>query len=365
MKKITCVMLCMISMMFFGCTRGVNEPEVKDPQTETPGEKPNTEDPNKEDPNKEDPNSGNNGQNDTPQEALKVEFTAELQEDGITVQFTDKTPGAKSWSWNFGDGQTSTQRSPKHTYPVKGDLGTQTMYTVTVTVTDDKGRTGEGMTIVFTMNKSPKILTLKITWADLLSYPTVGETVNFDALSSSLFSNPTYKWEFGDGTSSNEQKTTHKYTKEGTYQVKFTITDKGGSASKTASITVVKAPAGEGRLAYIKIQTLNLSKNWDFGSGPDVYVELYKENTNTNLGMTSADREEDVTSNDLPIYILMSKPLDITSRYIIKIYDYDPVGSDELMATMTLDVPTMAKNWQEEVTLSNNGCSVEACVVFF
>lgn len=46
-----------------------------------------------------------------------------------TVNFTDNTsPAASAWSWDFGDGNTSTLQNPSHTYT---QLGT---YTVTLTV---------------------------------------------------------------------------------------------------------------------------------------------------------------------------------------------------------------------------------------
>lgn len=52
----------------------------------------------------------------------------------LTVDFTDKsTGGITSWAWNFGDGATSTQQSPTHTYT---DPGT---YTVSLTVTGPAG----------------------------------------------------------------------------------------------------------------------------------------------------------------------------------------------------------------------------------
>lgn len=57
------------------------------------------------------------------------------------IQFTDHTVfgggnvNNRSWSWNFGDGNTSTQQSPSHTYPNIGN------YTVSQTVTDAGGQT--------------------------------------------------------------------------------------------------------------------------------------------------------------------------------------------------------------------------------
>lgn len=51
----------------------------------------------------------------------------------LPVQFTDASAGgATSWSWNFGDGGTSTERNPAHTYANEG------IYTVTLTVSNAK-----------------------------------------------------------------------------------------------------------------------------------------------------------------------------------------------------------------------------------
>lgn len=45
----------------------------------------------------------------------------------VTVQFTANTPGAVSWLWNFGDGDTSSAENPQHIF--SGD----SVYTVTLT----------------------------------------------------------------------------------------------------------------------------------------------------------------------------------------------------------------------------------------
>lgn len=50
-----------------------------------------------------------------------------------SVDFTDLTGSASSWSWNFGDGNTSTLQNPSHTYSSSGT------YTISLTVTNCAG----------------------------------------------------------------------------------------------------------------------------------------------------------------------------------------------------------------------------------
>jgi len=59
----------------------------------------------------------------------------------LTIQFTDQSIGdVTNWLWNFGDGQTSTERNPAHTYRDAGD------YTVSLTVTGRGGSDAETKT---------------------------------------------------------------------------------------------------------------------------------------------------------------------------------------------------------------------------
>ncbi len=64
-------------------------------------------------------------------EPLKVYFTASASDpDGEIV----------SYYWDFGDGKTSTQKNPTHTFYATGTVETE-YYEVTLTVTDDDGAT--------------------------------------------------------------------------------------------------------------------------------------------------------------------------------------------------------------------------------
>ena len=66
-------------------------------------------------------------------------FAFEVMDDGV-VQFTDEsTNDPTSWSWDFGDGNTSDEQNPEHTYAESGD------YTVCLTATNEAG-SNEGCT---------------------------------------------------------------------------------------------------------------------------------------------------------------------------------------------------------------------------
>jgi len=72
--------------------------------------------------------------------APDVIFTTSI--DTYTVQFINKTVGAASYKWDFGDGSSSTEESPTHTYPGKGK------FVPTLYVTTAGGQTGEGATVI-------------------------------------------------------------------------------------------------------------------------------------------------------------------------------------------------------------------------
>ncbi|MEL7664286.1 MAG: NosD domain-containing protein [Methanosarcina mazei] len=52
----------------------------------------------------------------------------------LSVQFTDLSENATGWNWNFGDGVTSTEQDPVHTYTKEGE------YTVELTVSNLNGK---------------------------------------------------------------------------------------------------------------------------------------------------------------------------------------------------------------------------------
>ena len=116
----------------------------------------------------------------------------------LTVNFTDQSSGSPTgWSWNFGDGGTSTSQNPSHQYSTTGT------FNVSLTVTNACGSDGETKTSYITVNalRSP---CCSICWGS----PTSGIsplTVNFTDQSTN--SPTSWSWNFGDGGTSDLLRT--------------------------------------------------------------------------------------------------------------------------------------------------------------
>ncbi|MFI7589619.1 PKD domain-containing protein [Spongisporangium articulatum] len=137
-----------------------------------------------------------------------------------------------SYAWNFGDGTTSTQANPSRTYAAAGT------YTVTLTVTDNKGATGTAstnVTVTAPANQSPTAAITPSCTNLACSFSSAGSTDPDGTIAS-------YAWNFGDGTTSTQANPSRTYAAAGTYTVTLTVTDnKGATGSTTQSVTVSAA----------------------------------------------------------------------------------------------------------------------------
>ncbi|MDQ3289939.1 MAG: PKD domain-containing protein, partial [Bacteroidota bacterium] len=117
----------------------------------------------------------------------------------LTVQFTgnkstDPEGQALAYAWDFGDGSTSNEANPSHTFT----SSTSAKFTVTLTVTDNKGATDKTTLVISLGNNTPPSVTITSPAANTL-YPLTKETVyNLRAtVTDQNHSNSqlTYKWQ--------------------------------------------------------------------------------------------------------------------------------------------------------------------------
>jgi PKD repeat protein len=139
----------------------------------------------------------------------------------LTVSFTDQSIGSPtSWNWNFGDGNSSTDKNPVHTFNKTG------LYSVTLSVNNANGSN--------VLTKSSYIAVSNSLTAAFSAIPTSGSvplSVNFT--DNSTGSPASWKWIFGDGNTSNEKNPVHIYNKTGQYAVSLTVNNLGSSSTET------------------------------------------------------------------------------------------------------------------------------------
>ncbi|MEO6037792.1 MAG: PKD domain-containing protein, partial [Saprospiraceae bacterium] len=153
-----------------------------------------------------------------PADTCQAAFLFHQPHPGAPVDFTDQSSSDDvigSWAWNFGDGSTSSEQNPSHTYAVPGT------YLVCLTITDADG----GCTSHFCHEVVAHHPPVGVCQASFIFHqPHPGAPVDFTDQSSSDGVIGSWAWDFGDGSTSSEQNPSHTYAVPGTYLVCLTIT---------------------------------------------------------------------------------------------------------------------------------------------
>jgi PKD repeat protein len=187
----------------------------------------------------------------------------------FTTQFSCTMPGTTTWSWDFGDGNTSTLANPQHTYATAG------IYSVSLQVSTTPGCSGTSI--------ANQLITVH-------SIPTVSVTANQDSgcapFSVQFQSNSTgstqFNWDFGNGNSSTLNNPTHTYTQSGTFTPTLTVTSGAGCTASTSIQPAIRVfspkaffsgspligcPGMTVNFQHTAASTFIVQYDWNFGDG--------------------------------------------------------------------------------------------------
>ena len=145
--------------------------------------------------------------------------------DALSLVLSDSSSGTPdNWEWTFGDGTTSSEQNPNHTFEQPGT------YEICLTVEND-----------CSINTSCEMLSFSCA-APMAAFNFTAEDqfVNFEDLSTVEPS--TWFWTFGDGTNSTEASPEHIYTNSGTYEVCLIASSVCGSDTTCQAISIICNP---------------------------------------------------------------------------------------------------------------------------
>jgi len=217
----------------------------------------------------------------------------------LYVHFTDLSENTPSqWNWDFGDGTTSIQENPDHIYMNNG------LYTVNLTASNSAGNN--------TISQSGLINATSAIYPPVAGFSvnTTSGSVPLTVLFTDKSTNSpdSWKWDFGDNSTSQLMSPPHTYIETGLFNVSLLVSNSAGSNSTAfnslINITTAISPpvaaftsnvtSGTSPLNVRFIDTSIGSPNewfWEFGDGTNGTerdpVHLYNNAGNFSVGLTA------------------------------------------------------------------------------
>jgi PKD repeat protein len=211
----------------------------------------------------------------------------------LETGFTDTSTSdasITSWSWDFGDGTSSTEQNPIHTYDDPG------VYNVVLTITDANSCSDTQVRSSFIQVIGPKLgFSADVESGDVpLEVTFTNETLSGAPIISA-------NWDFGDGATSSLFNPSHTYSTAGAFDVSLTVADLDGCsrALSKPSFVTTQLPIDE-RLANLALSAGTL--NPKFSSDITSYTaSVASANESITVTPTLADANATVTVNGNPV----------------------------------------------------------------
>ena len=185
---------------------------------------------------------------------------------GNEVSFTNNSSNGQTYSWDFGDNQSSSEENPVHTYNIDG------VYTVILSVTNDCGTVTTEQEVVISVGVPVALFEI-----NQQSF-CLGSEVEFINLSSS--NSESFEWSFPGGTPtiSTAENPVVVYSDPGIYSVTLFANNSNGTGVYQAigEVVVYDVPIADfdHTVSGYTATFINNSQNgssyiWDFGDGSD------------------------------------------------------------------------------------------------
>ena len=170
----------------------------------------------------------------------------EIDCDNLRCTFTDRSDDPDGeiarWQWSFGDGASSSQRNPSHTYAAPGQHEVRLVVTDDDGADDDRTRTAEPDAPAPPPPPPPPPPPNDPPSAEFEVECQELRCVFVDRSADTDGSVVRWQWGFGDGASSSERNPSHSYQASGRYDVLLVVTDDDGAADSKVHSAEPKAP---------------------------------------------------------------------------------------------------------------------------
>ncbi len=307
----------------------------------------------------------------------------------FTVTFQDISPNAAAWQWNFGDGGTSTQQNPSHTYLQNG------LYDVTLTITTAFGCSNSITKSQFIKIIKPELAVSNLPAGGCIPYPftPIPNVTSIDGVAS-------YTWDFGDGTTAVGMSPPHVYANVGSYDIKLVITTNGGCTDSIILVRGIKTgtrpfvdftvdttqSCAFGGIKFKSLATPADRWIWDFGDGTvipfgtDSVVHSYADTgvftvrlRVLNNGCAAEMIKPQLVRIFPPVALFRDTILNCNQRRTINFVNEskvdpsygpitylwqfgDPANTTSNAANPVFTYPTLG-NWNVTLTVTNGSCS--------
>jgi PKD repeat protein len=258
--------------------------------------------------------------------------------------------------WNFGDGATSTELAPHHTFIA---VTTATTFTVTLRVVDDGGASDETTQTIEVLPPTGGGGGTGMPIAQIAVNHFIGPTplaVTFDASASTAGQGTItqYSWDFGDGSTTTGAEVHHTYKPEATHEYTATLfvwNSEGNLDTEQVRIIVIvpdAVSAGDAPIAdFSMTDPLLLYDSPTPASTPTLYeVSFDPRGSSADAGHSIdyyawdfGDGSTDVETSDLEVthVFQLANP---SRTYVVRLMVYDDQGLEDIKTVnLTLAQP--------------------------